>query len=294
MNYIKPTKADRLILGINSALLIFAVLVIVVPLIYIVVGSFMEPTALLNKGFSFDLKDYSLQGYNLILSDPSIIRGFGNSIYYSLAFTISAVSVTVLAGYTLSHRDLVGGKFFSTLILITMFFGGGLIPTYLVVKNLGLLDTVWALALPSAVSGYYVFLARTFFNTLPKELKEAAKIDGASEFQILLKVIVPLSKPIIFVLALYNFVGHWNDFFQAMIYLQDQDKYPLQMVLRRILILNKVDPNVVSDIQEQAELSRLSELMKYSSIVISSLPLLIIYPYVQKYFEKGAMVGSLK
>jgi putative aldouronate transport system permease protein len=294
MDNIKPTKMDRIVLGITYTLLFLGVLVIVGPLIYVVAASFMEPTALLNKGISFNLADYNLEGYRMILTDDSIIGGFLNALLYSSVFTVITVTVCVFAGYPLSLDAFVGRKIIMTLFIITMFFGGGLIPTYLVVKQLGMLDTIWALVIPGAVSVWNIILARTFFRSLPKELNEAAKIDGASDLMIFFKIVLPLSKPIVFVLALYAFVGHWNDFFQSLIYLESQDKYPLQLVLRRILILNKVDPNIVSSIQEQAELARLSELMKYAAIVVSSIPLLVMYPFFQKYFEKGVMVGSLK
>jgi putative aldouronate transport system permease protein len=294
MDSIKPTKMDKVVLGVIFTLLVLLVVAIIGPLIYMVVASFMEPTALLNKGLSFDFSDYSLEGYRMILSDDKIIGGFLNALLYSSVFTVITVSVCVFAGYPLSLDNFVGRKIIMTLFIITMFFGGGLIPTYLVVKSLGMLDTIWALVIPGAVSVWNIILARTFFRGLPKEMNEAAKIDGASDFTIFFSIIIPLSKPIVFVLALYAFVGHWNDFFQSLIYLENQDKYPLQLVLRRILILNKVDPNIVSSIKEQAELARLSELMKYAAIVVSSLPLLVMYPFFQKYFEKGVMVGSLK
>ncbi|WP_341282241.1 carbohydrate ABC transporter permease [Paenibacillus sp. FSL H8-0537] len=294
MDYIKPTRMDRIVLGITYTLLFLGVLMIVGPLIYVVVASFMEPTALLNKGISFDVADYNLEGYKLILSDDNILRGFLNALLYSSVFTVITVTVCVFAGYPLSLDAFIGRKMIMTLFIITMFFGGGLIPTYLVVKQLGMLDTIWALVIPGAVSVWNIILARTFFRSLPKELNEAAKIDGGSDIMIFFRIVLPLSKPIVFVLALYAFVGHWNDFFQSLIYLDSQDKYPLQLVLRRILILNKVDPNIIASVKEQAELARLSELMKYAAIVISSIPLLVMYPFFQKYFEKGVMVGSLK
>jgi len=178
--------------------------------------------------------------------------------------------------------------------LVTMFFNGGLIPTYLVIRDLGMLNTMWAIILPNAISVWFIILARTYFKAIPNELKEAAKIDGASDFKIFLKIILPLSKPIIFVLALYAFIGQWNSYFDAMIYLEDQELYPLQLVLRSILIQNEVQPGMIGDQMARAELQRVSEMIKYSSIVISSLPLLIMYPFFQKYFEKGVMVGSLK
>lgn len=291
---VKPTRLDRAVLTINFCLLALAVLVVIIPLIYVVMASFMEPTALLNKGISFNLADYSVEGYKLILSNEAMLRGFVNAVYYSVAFTIVTVVVSLFAGYPLAIDKFVGKKFFMTLFIITMFFGGGLIPTFIVVKELGMLNTPWAVILPAAINVWNIILARTFFKGIPKELSEAAKVDGASELRIFLGIVLPLSKPIIFVLALYAFVGQWNSYFDAMIYLEDQKLYPLQLVLRSILIQNQVDPSMITDRTAMAEMKRLSEIIKYASIVISSLPLLVMYPFFQKYFEKGVMVGSLK
>ncbi|MEV5030364.1 carbohydrate ABC transporter permease [Paenibacillus sp. LPE1-1-1.1] len=291
---IKPTPLDRVVLMITYILLTLAVLLVLGPLLYVVVASFMEPTALLNKGISFNLADYSVEGYKLILGNEAMLRGFVNAIYYSAAFTVVTVLISVFAGYPLSIDDFVGKKSFMSLFIITMFFGGGLIPTFLVVKQLGMLNTVWAIILPSAINVWNIILARTFFKGIPKELKEAAKVDGASELLIFLRIVMPLSKPIVFVLALYAFVGQWNSYFDAMIYLEDQKLYPLQLVLRSILIQNQVDPGMITDRLAMAEMKRLSEIIKYASIVISSLPLIVMYPFFQKYFEKGVMVGSLK
>ncbi|WP_169085150.1 carbohydrate ABC transporter permease [Paenibacillus sp. PL91] len=291
---IKPARLDRVVLTIIYILLTLAVLLVLGPLLYVVVASFMEPTALLNKGISFNLADYSVEGYKLILGNEAMLRGFINAIYYSAVFTIVTVLISVFAGYPLSIDDFVGKKGFMTLFIITMFFGGGLIPTFLVVKQLGMLNTVWAIILPTAINVWNIILARTFFKGIPKELKEAAKVDGASEQVIFLRIVMPLSKPILFVLALYAFVGQWNSYFDAMIYLEDQKLYPLQLVLRSILIQNQVDPGMITDRLAMAEMKRLSEIIKYASIVISSLPLLVMYPFFQKYFEKGVMVGSLK
>lgn len=178
--------------------------------------------------------------------------------------------------------------------LFTMFFGGGLIPTYFVIRDLGMLNTIWAIILPGAVNVWFIILARTYFKAVPNELKEAARIDGASDLKIFFQIILPLSKPIIFVLALYAFIGQWNAYFDAMIYLDDRELHPLQLVLRSILIQNEVQPGMVADVEARNELMRISEMIRYSSIVIASLPLLIMYPFFQKYFEKGVMVGSLK
>lgn len=291
---IKHSGLDRFIVVLNAIFLTLAVLIIVLPLIYVVIASFMDPSVLLSKGLSFNLSDWSLEGYVKILSNPAMIRGFGNSVLYSISFAMITVLVSICAGYALSDDRLKGKGFFMTLFIITMFFGGGLIPTYLLVKNLGLLDTVWAVIIPGAVNVWNIILSRTFFKGVPNEMKEAANVDGASEMRIFFSVVLPLSKPIVFVLALYAFVGQWNSYFDAMIYLDNPNLHPLQLVLRSILIQNQVDPGMISDQLAMAEMKRLSEIIKYAAIVVSSLPLIVMYPFFQKYFEKGVMVGSLK
>ncbi|MCM2997167.1 carbohydrate ABC transporter permease [Paenibacillus cellulositrophicus] len=291
---VKHSPFDRFLLILNGLFLTVAVLLIVVPLVYVVVASFMDPTVLLNQGLSFRISDWSLEGYRKILSNPAMLRGFGNSVFYSAAFALVTVTVSVCAGYALSDSRLAGRKIFMTLFVITMFFGGGLIPTYLLVKQLGMLDTVWAIIIPGAVNVWNIILSRTFFKGVPNELREAANVDGATEAGIFFRIVLPLSKPIIFVLALYAFVGQWNSYFDAMIYLEDAKLHPLQLVLRSILIQNQAAPGMISDQLAMNELKRLSEMIKYSAIVISSLPLLVMYPFFQKYFEKGVMVGSLK
>lgn len=291
---IKHSGLDRFIVVLNAIFLTLAVLIIVLPLIYVVIASFMDPSVLLSKGLSFNLSDWSLEGYKKILSNPAMIRGFGNSVLYSVSFAMITVLVSICAGYALSDDRLKGKGFFMTLFIITMFFGGGLIPTYLLVKNLRLLDTVWAVIIPGAVNVWNIILSRTFFKGVPNEMKEAANVDGASEMRIFFSVVLPLSKPIVFVLALYAFVGQWNSYFDAMIYLDNPNLHPLQLVLRSILIQNQVDPGMISDQLAMAEMKRLSEIIKYAAIVVSSLPLIVMYPFFQKYFEKGVMVGSLK
>jgi putative aldouronate transport system permease protein len=291
---IKHSKFDRFLLALNAAGLAFAVLIVVVPLIYVVVASFMDPSVLLSRGLSFHIADWTLDGYEKILTNPAMIRGFANAVLYSVSFALITVTVSIFAGYALSDHRLVGRRFFMTLFLITMFFGGGLIPTYLLVKELGMIDTVWAVIIPGAVNVWNIILSRTFFKGVPNELKEAANVDGASEAKIFFRIVLPLSKPIVFVLALYAFVGQWNAYFDAMIYLDNPNLHPLQLVLRSILIQNQVDPGMIADQLAMAEMKRLSEMIKYAAIVISSLPLVVMYPFFQKYFEKGVMVGSLK
>nr|WP_202407204.1 carbohydrate ABC transporter permease [Pseudalkalibacillus hwajinpoensis] len=270
------------------------VIIVLFPLIYVLLSSVLEPNVLVKKGLSISGSDWTLEGYKRIFEDGTIVKGFINSILYSVGFTLITVSVCIIAGYSLSAEGLVGRKFIMVFFLITMFFNGGLIPTYMVVKGLGMLNTIWAIILPNAINVWFIILARTYFKSIPNELKEAARIDGASELRIFLNIVFPLSKPIIFVIALYAFIAQWNSYFDAMIYLEDRNLYPLQLVLRSILIQNEIQPGMIADQQAAAELQRISEMIKYSSIVLASLPLIIMYPFFQKYFEKGVMVGSLK
>ena len=267
---------------------------ILYPLVYILIASFTDPVTLLNEGISFNVSEWTLEGYITILSDPAMIRGFINSFIYSTLFALLSVSTSVMAGYALAQKELVGRSFISNIFVVTMFFGGGLVPTYLLIKSLGMLDTIWAIILPGAVNVWNIILSRTYFQSLPKELIESSKIDGADDLQTFIKIILPLAKPIILVLVLYAFVAQWNSYFDAMIYLKSDDLAPLQLVLRRILIQNEPMPGMISDQLALAELKRLSEMIKYAAIVISSLPLMIMYPFFQKYFEEGVMVGSIK
>ena len=288
------SKLDRIVYKINALLLCAVVISVLYPLVYILIASFTDPTTLLNEGISFNISNWTLEGYIKILSDPAMIRGFFNSLIYSTLFALISVSTSVTAGYALAQKDLVGRRFISNIFVVTMFFGGGLVPTYLLVKSLGMLDTIWAIILPGAVNVWNIILARTYFQSLPKELQESAKVDGATDIKTFFKIILPISKPIILVLVLYAFVAQWNSYFDAMIYLKSDNLAPMQLVLRRILIQNQPMPGMISDQLAKKKIKRLSEMIKYSAIVISSLPLMIMYPFFQKYFEQGVMVGSIK
>lgn len=285
---------DKALLLGGYILLGIFVLLIVVPLCYVVIASFMDPTTLNSQGISFDPSKWTLMGYQRVLSNKMIWRGFANAVLYSVSFTVLSVFITILAAYPMSKKDLVGKKFFNILFVITMFFNGGLIPTYLLINDLGMMDTIWAIILPNAFSVWNMILARTYYQSIPEELREASSVDGASEITHFFKILLPVCKPIIAVLALYQFVAMWNGYFDAMIYLNDADKQPLQLVLRSILIENTPEAGMIADIQSRAEMSKLAELLKYSTIVVSSLPLLVMYPFFQKYFDKGIMVGSVK
>lgn len=288
------SKIDRQILWLNRVIVTFLVVITIVPLIYVLVASFMDPATLINKGISFNPKDWTIQGYQRVFADDSILRGFVNSLFYSFSFSLLTVFITMITAYPLSRPNLAGKKIIMTFFVITMFVGGGLIPTYLLVKNLGMLDSVWAIIVPGAINVWNIILARTYFSALPKELSEAATIDGANDLQILFKVMLPLAKPIMFVLFLYAFVGQWNSYFDAMIYIKDPDLQPLQLVLRNILIQNQPSQDMVGANTAMAEMKQIAEFIKYATIVISSLPLIIMYPFFQKYFDKGVLVGSVK
>ncbi|CZQ99581.1 putative aldouronate transport system permease protein [Trichococcus flocculiformis] len=288
------TKFDRGVLLVNRILIGFLVLITLSPLLYVLIASFMDPFILRSQGLSLNPANWSLDGYKRVLQDPAIIRGFVNSIFYSFTYSALTVAVSILTAYPLSKQKLVGKRPITIFLMITMFIGGGLVPTYLLVKNLGMLNTVWAIILPGSINVWNIILARTYFKQLPTELEEAAIIDGANEMQIFFKIMLPLAKPIIFVLFLYAFVGQWNSYFDAMIYLNDADLQPLQLVLRKILIQNQPQQDMIGSATQMAEMAQLAELIKYSTIVISSLPLLIMYPFFQKYFDKGMMAGSLK
>lgn len=270
------------------------VLAIIIPLIYIVIASFMDPNTLNNQGITFDVSKWSIEGYTRVFQDDMILRGFLNSVFYSTAYAVISVGITLLAAYPLSRPDFVGKKIITTLYVITMFFGGGLMPTYLLVDNLKLINTVWAILLPGAINVWNIILARTYFQSLPKELREASSIDGASDITHFFKIMIPICKPIIAVLLLYQFVGQWNSYFDAMIYLDDAKLQPLQLVIRSILIQNTPRPGMIADVQSAAAMAKMAQLLKYSTIVVSSLPLLIMYPFFQKYFDKGIMAGSVK
>lgn len=290
----KLGTSDKILLGTGYLLLGLFVLAIAIPLVYVVAASFMDPNVLNSRGISLDYKNWTLDAYRRVLENGMIWRGFLNSFFYSAAFTVISVLITLLAAYPMSKKDFVGRKFFNTIFIITMFFGGGLIPTFILVNQLHMVNTVWAILLPGAFNVWNMILARTYYQSIPKELREASAIDGANEIHHFFKIMLPVCKPIIAVLALWSFVGMWNSYFDAMIYLNDADLQPLQLVLRSILVQNTPQPGMIADIQSTAEMAKIAELLKYATIVVSSLPLLIMYPFFQKYFDKGIMVGSVK
>ena len=294
------TKFSRLT-GSDKAIMIFAYTIlglfmaaIILPVIYIILASFIDPVTLQNSGLTFDFSKWTLTAYERVMSNSQIWIGFKNAMVYSVLFTIISVTVTLLAAYPMSRPDFKGKGFFNVMFVITMFFGGGLIPTYLLISNLGMLDTIWAILIPGAFSVWNMIIARTYYMGIPHDMQEAAEIDGASEMVYFFKILLPLCMPIIATIAMWQFVGMWNSYFDAMIYLNDAAKQPLQLVLRAILIQSQPEPGMVSDMQSTAARAQLAELLKYATIIISSVPLMILYPFFQKYFDNGIMAGAVK
>ncbi len=292
---IQETRSDRAFNVVNYVLLGLFLLAVLYPLVYIFSASMSDPQAVVSGRVWLWPVDLNFNGYQTILEYHSIVRGFLNSVFYAVVGTTINVTLTLLAAYPLSRRDLFGRNAFMVLFAFTMLFSGGLIPTYLVVHELGLLNTRWALILPTAMGVWNMIITRTYYQvTIPHELLEAARIDGCDDFKFFTRIVLPLSKPIIAVNALFYAVAHWNQFFNALIYLTDESLFPLQLVLREILIQNTVDPAQVPDASELLRRQELRELLKYALIVVASIPPLLAYPFVQKHFVKGVMIGSLK
>ena len=290
----KLPSGDKTLLIIAYAILGLFLLAIILPIIYIILASFIDPVTLQNSGLTFDFSKWTLTAYERVLGNAQIWVGFKNALIYSVLFTIISVVVTLLAAYPMSRADFKGRGFFNTIFVITMFFGGGLIPTYLLISNLGMLDTIWAILIPGAFSVWNMIIARTYYMGIPRDLQEAAEIDGATEMVYFFQILLPVCTPIIATIAMWQFVGMWNSYFDAMIYLNSASKQPLQLVLRAILIQSQPEPGMVSDMQSTAARAQLAELLKYATIIISSLPLMIMYPFFQKYFDNGIMAGAVK
>ncbi|MBQ8488645.1 MAG: carbohydrate ABC transporter permease [Pseudobutyrivibrio sp.] len=284
--------SDIILLVIIIALMI----IIAYPLYYVLVASVSNPYDVY-AGKTFLLpSDFSLKGYKAVFSDPSLYTGYINSIKYTIIGTIFSVTMLYLTAYPLAQRDLPGRKYISLFFIITMYFGGGLIPTYLIVKDTGLIGNMWSLFIPGGVSVANMILVRNYFETsIPHELIEAAQIDGCDKLKVFLKIVIPLSMPIMSVMVVFSMVAYWNDWFTALIYLPKPEMAPLPLVLRNILIKSSASATQASTISGgYAELNKLTEMIKFASIVVAAAPMLIIYPFVQKYFEKGMMAGAVK
>ncbi|MCP3738603.1 carbohydrate ABC transporter permease [Rossellomorea sp. BNER] len=298
---VKETNTDKIFKAINYAFLLLALLLVLYPLIYIISASVSNPSDVNSGEMWLFPKGFTLDGYKLIFENDQIWRGYLNTIIYTVLGTAVNLLFTLPAAYALSRKDLVGRNIFMGIFVFTMFFSGGLIPSYLLVKNLGMLDTIWAMILPNAVAVWNLIVARVFFQvTIPKELEEAAVIDGCTNLKMFVKIVLPLSTPIIAVMALFYGVGHWNGYFNALIYLSDKDLFPLQLVLREILVLQAMSSDMaggaISSSMAEAQHSKaeLAQIIKYGVMIVSTLPIIIVYPFLQRYFVKGVMIGSVK
>ncbi len=295
MNTKKRGLSDKTSDIILVVICTIVMLIVAYPLYYVLVASLSNPydvyagkTFLLPSGFTLD-------GYKAVFADPNILSGYLNSIKYTVVGTIFSVVMLYITAYPLAQKDLPGRKFFSIFFLITMYFGGGLIPTFLVVKDTGLIDSMWALFLPGGVAVSNMIIVRNYFqNSIPRELIEASEIDGCSKLRTFVKIVIPLSKPILAVMVVFSMVAYWNDWFTALIYLT-AEKAPLPLVLRNVLIRSSASASQAATISGgYAELQKLTEMIKFSSIIVAAAPMLIVYPFVQKYFEKGFMAGAVK
>ncbi|MBM7584513.1 putative aldouronate transport system permease protein [Bacillus pakistanensis] len=298
---VKETKTDKIFKAMNYVFLLIALLLVLYPLIYIISASVSNPSDVNSGEMWLFPKGFTLDGYKLIFENDQIWRGYLNTIIYTVLGTAVNLLFTLPAAYALSRKDLVGRNIFMGIFVFTMFFSGGLIPSYLLVKSLGMLDTIWAMILPNAVAVWNLIVARVFFQvTIPKELEEAAVIDGCTNLKMFVKIVLPLSTPIIAVMALFYGVGHWNGYFNALIYLSDKDLYPLQLVLREILVLQAMSSDMaggtISSSMAEAQHSKaeLAQIIKYGVMIVSTLPIIIVYPFLQRYFVKGVMIGSVK
>ncbi|MDR0524577.1 MAG: carbohydrate ABC transporter permease [Spirochaetaceae bacterium] len=291
---LEDTVFDGIIFGILT--LIF--FVVAYPLYFVVISSISDPIKVASGQVVFFPEGLNLDGYRKVLETGTVMRGFFNSLYYTILGVAINLALTLPTSYALSRKDFYGRKAISIFYIITMFVSGGLIPTYIVVRSAGFLDTVWALVVPGSLSVYNMMVARTFFQTnIPGELLDAARIDGCGNTRFFFSMVLPISGAIIAILVLWYGVGHWNSYFSALLYLSTREKQPLQMELRYILLLNTESTQAIVSaeaLKEKERMEALKEMMKYSLIVISNIPVMILYPFIQKHFVKGVTVGSLK
>lgn len=292
---IKDSREDKILYTVVNVVLFLFIIIVAYPLIYVVSSSFSSGTAVTTGRVTLLPVDFSLEGYKTVFSHKLILSAYRNTIFYTVAGTLINVIVTVMCAYPLSRDDFPMKRFFSVFFLITMFFSGGMIPTYMVISQLKLTNTIWVMLLPGAMSVYNMVLVRTSIKSnIPYALFEAARIDGCSDAKYFSHILLPLSKPVIAVITLYYAVGHWNSYFNAMMYLNDQNLYPLQLILRQILVANQINLSDMVDVEAMVAKQGLADVLKYAFIVVSTAPILCIYPFIQRYFIKGVMIGSVK
>lgn len=291
-NRIKASLSERIFYGIVAAVVALFGICVLYPVIYIISSSFSSPKAVMSGNVLLLPVDFTLNGYGAVLRYDNVWVGFRNSLFYMTVGTTINLVMTTLAAYPLSRKDVPFKGIIMFLFTFTMIFNAGMIPNYLLIRDLGILNTVWAMLIPGAVSVYNMIVMRTFFMTsIPEDLLEASKLDGCTDFQYLRKVVLPLSKSILAVIVMYYAVGHWNAYFNAFLYLSDDRRYPLQLFLRDILISNQVGAEMVDTYSENVGIEYV---LKYALIVIATVPMVVIYPFVQKHFQKGVMIGAIK
>lgn len=294
---IRVLAADRTFNVFTFIVLTLTLLLVFYPLYFLVIASVSNPDAVYSGSVWLLPQGLTFEGFNRIFADDSILIGYRNSAIYTLVGTLVSVSLTLTAGYALSRKDLVGRNLIMLFFVVTMFIDGGLIPRYLLIRDLGWFNTIWAMVIPNAVGVWNLIITRTFFQiTIPDELREAASIDGASNIQFFIRVVLPLSGPIIAVMVLIHAVGNWNSFFDALIFITREEMYPLQLVLRNILTQSDVTANaaMLTGVTSYADQQRVTELIKYGMIIVASAPMIILYPFLQRYFVKGMMIGAIK
>jgi putative aldouronate transport system permease protein len=294
---VKKTIGEKIFDSINIIFMILIMIACAYPMLYVLFASISDPRALSqHQGILYRPLGFTLKGYKLVLDNPNITMGYVNTIFYVVVGTAVNLLVTSIGAYVLSRKNLFWGSFIMFLITFTMFFGGGLIPYYLTVQKLGLLNKRLALIIPGAISTWNLIVMRTSFMSIPDSLEESARIDGANDFTILFRIILPLSKATLAVMALFYAVGHWNEWFNAMIFLRNRKLYPLQLFLREILISNdtKNMQEKITDISQLGEQDMYKSLVQYCTVIVATVPILFIYPFLQKYFVKGVMIGSIK
>ena len=291
---VKDPLEDRILYTTVNTILVIVSIVFLYPLIYVLSSSFSAPEAVKNGKVLLWPVQPGLQGYKAVFSHKQIMTGYRNTIFYTGLGTLINVTMTLMCAYPLSRKDFPFRGFFTFLFVLTMFFGGGMIPSYILIVQLGLIDTIWSVLLPGAVAAYYMIIVRTFLvSSIPSSLLEAAQIDGCTDTGYFFQILLPLSKAVIAVITLFYAVGHWNSYFRAMLYLNNQELWPLQIVLRNILVANKVNLSEIRDPKLLAGKMGMEDLLKFSLIISSSAPIIAMYPFVQKYFIKGVMIGSI-
>lgn len=287
-------RSDRVFDIAVNLIGVVIILIVLIPLLFVVAASFSDPDLVIRGEVFLWPRGFTTKAYTMVFENRDIWRGFANTLLYVAGGTAISVVLTILAAYPLSRKGLRGRSFLMMGILFTMYFNGGMVPTYLLVRDLGMYNTVWSVMIPAAISTYNLIVAKTFFeSSIPAELYESAYLDGCGNIAMLFRIVLPLSKAIIAVLVLYYAVGIWNSYFDALIYLKDTDKHPLQIVLRNILLISQTEQMGTNDVG-MAEKIKMAEAIKYSVIMVSSLPMILLYPLIQKYFVKGVMIGAVK